>query len=173
MQIDSIRKWLRRQGEAYRNGENRPVAGYTALLAAYVTGVGATAVAARAAGKKPPAGISPWDLAQLSIATHRISRTITKDPVTSPLRAPFAKYEGTTGPAELTEGVRGHGVRHSAGELMTCPFCIAQWVATGLTAGLVIAPRVTRLVTTTFSAVAIADFLQFFYSTAQQAAEQD
>ena len=140
-------------------------------MSVYVTGVGATAVAARAAGKRPPAGISPWDLAQLSLATHRISRTVTKDPVTSPLRAPFARYEETTGPAELTEDVRGEGLRHSAGELLTCPFCIAQWVATGLTAGLVLAPRATRLVTATFSAVAISDFLQFFYAEAQQAAE--
>lgn len=171
MQIADVKKWLRRQGEAYRNGENRPLAGYTALLGAYGTAVGATAVAARAAGKQLPASVSPWDLAQLSLATHRISRTVTKDPVTSPLRAPFAKYESTSGPAELTEDVRGEGVRHSAGELLTCPFCIAQWVATGLSAGLVIAPRATRLVTATFSAVAIADFLQFFYSAAQQAAE--
>jgi hypothetical protein len=171
MQLDSVRKWLRRQGEAYRHGEDRPLAGYVALMSAYLTAVGATAIGARAAGKQPPAGISPWDLAQLSLATHRISRTITKDPVTSPLRAPFARYEDTTGPAELAEEVRGEGLRHSAGELLTCPFCIAQWVATGLTAGLVLAPRATRLVTATFSAVAAADFLQYFYSTAQQAAE--
>lgn len=171
MQVDSVRKWLRRQGAAYRHGENRPLAGYTALLSVYATGVGATAIAARAAGKRPPAGISPWDLAQLSIATHRISRTVTKDPVTSPLRAPFARYEETTGPAELSEDVRGEGLRHSAGELLTCPFCIAQWVATGLTAGLVLAPRATRLVTATFSAVAISDFLQFLYSGAQQATD--
>jgi hypothetical protein len=171
MQVASIRKWLRRQGEAYRHGENRPLAGYTALLGAYVTGVGATALAARAAGKRPPAGISPWDLAQLSLATQRISRTVTKDPVTSPLRAPFARYDEVTGPAELAEDVRGEGLRHSTGELLTCPFCIAQWVATGLTAGLVIAPRATRLVAATFSAVAISDFLQFLYSAAQEAAE--
>jgi hypothetical protein len=169
--IANLKKWLREQGAAYRHGADRPLAGYLALLATYVTGVGATTVAARAAGKRPPAGISPWDLAQLSLATHRIARTITKDPVTSPLRAPFAEYEETSGPAELTEQVRGHGLRHSAGELMTCPFCIAQWVATGLTAGLVLAPRATRLVTATFSAVALADFLQYGYSAAQQAVE--
>ena len=172
MPVENVRRWLRRQGAAYRNGERRPLAGYTALLATYVTGVGATAVAARAAGKRPPARISPWDVAQLSLATHRISRTVTKDPVTSPLRAPFARYEKTTGPAELAEDVRADGgFRHSAGELLTCPFCLAQWVATGLTAGLVIAPRATRLVTATFSAVAISDFLQFLYSAAQEAAE--
>jgi len=171
VEIDNVRKWLRRQGEAYRHGENRPLAGYAALLGAYGTAVGATAFAAKAAGKRPPAGISPWDLAQLSMATHRISRTITKDPVTSPLRAPFAEYESTSAPAELTEDVRGHGVRHAAGELITCPFCIAQWVATGLSAGLVLAPRATRLVTATFSAVAISDFLQYLYTATQDASD--
>jgi hypothetical protein len=171
VQIKNIREWLRRQGDAYRHGEHRPLAGYSALMSVYLTGVGATAAAARAAGKEAPAGISPWDLAQLSLATHRISRTITKDPVTSPLRAPFAQYEGTSAPAELTEEVRGEGLRHSAGELITCPFCIAQWVATGLTAGLVLAPRATRLVTATFSAVALADFLQYFYVATQDAVD--
>jgi hypothetical protein len=27
------------------------------------------------------------------------------------------------------------------GELLTCPFCLGQWVATGLIFGLVLAPR--------------------------------
>ena len=59
----------------------------------------------------------------------------------------------------------------AAGELITCPFCLAQWVATGLAAGLVFAPRATRLVMSTFSAVAGADFLQYAYASLQQATE--
>jgi hypothetical protein len=44
-------------------------------------------------------------------------------------------------------------------------------VATGLSAGLVLAPRQTRLVLATFTAVAGADFLQYLYAYLQQAAE--
>ena len=50
-------------------------------------------------------------------------------------------------------------------------FLVGVWVATGLTGGLVLAPRLTRLVATALTAVAASDFLQMAYATAQQAAE--
>jgi Protein of unknown function (DUF1360) len=38
-----------------------------------------------------------------------------RNPVTSPLRAPFTRYSGTSGEAELAEEVRGRGrARHWA-----------------------------------------------------------
>jgi hypothetical protein len=164
-------EWLRKQGVAYRNGEERPLAGYTALMSVYGTGVLAGTVLARKTGRTAPAVISPWDVAQLSVATHRISRTLAKDPVTSPVRAPFAEYQGVSGAAELKESVRGHGLKHSVGELITCPMCLAQWVATALCGGLVFAPRATRLINATFTSVAGADFLQYLYAALQQKAE--
>jgi len=60
--------------------------------------------------------------------------------------------------------VRGHGAQKAVGELITCPFCTGVWVATGLTAGLVFLPRVTRLATGTFAALAGADMLQFVHA---------
>jgi hypothetical protein len=57
------------------------------------------------------------------------------------------------------------------GELLTCPFCLDMWVATGFVIGLVFAPRFTRLVAGTFSALTGADFLQLAYAMAQQASE--
>ena len=66
------------------------------------------------------------------------------------------------------ESVRGHGVRHAAGELITCPFCLAVWVATGLTAGMVFAPRLARLVCTTLTAIAVSDGLQLLYDRAKE-----
>jgi hypothetical protein len=54
---------------------------------------------------------------------------------------------------------------------MTCPFCLALWVATGLTGGLVLAPRLTRLAATALTATAASDFLQMAYSLAKEAAE--
>lgn len=66
---------------------------------------------------------------------------------------------------------RGSSTRHAIGELLSCPFCLAVWVATGLTGGLVLAPRLTRLVATALTAVAASDFLQMGYAVAQRAAE--
>lgn len=92
--------------------------------------------------------------------------------MTSPLRAPFTHYAGTGGPAEVQEEVREHSeFRHSLGELLTCPFCLDMWVATGFAIGLVFVPRFTRLIAGVFSALAGADFLQLAYAMAQQSAE--
>ncbi len=43
------------------------------------------------------------DTALCAVATHKLSRLLARDPVTSPLRAPFTSYQGTAGPAELDE----------------------------------------------------------------------
>ncbi len=100
-----------------------------------------------------------------------MARTLAKDSVTSPLRAPFTHYREAAGDAELAEDVRGDGTRHAIGELVTCPFCLAQWVATAFTMGMVFAPGATRLAATTTTAVAGSDFLQLAYAWGQRKAE--
>lgn len=168
---DRIATAARRQQEEYANGQDRPLRGYVATMSVYGTLVAGAAVLARATGRTVPDRISPWDAALIAAATHKLSRLIAKDPVTSPLRAPFASYEGTSGPSELAEQVRGQGGRKAAGELITCPFCIGTWAATAFTIGHVFSPRLTRLATTALAAQAGADFLQFGYALAEQAAE--
>jgi hypothetical protein len=87
------------------------------------------------------------------------------------LRAPFTRYAGTAGPAEVQEETRHDSqLRHSVGELLTCPFCLDMWVATAFVIGLIVAPRLTRLVAGSFTALAGADFLQLAYAKAQQSA---
>jgi len=66
--------------------------------------------------------------------------------------------------------VRGRGVRHAVGELLTCPFCMAHWIATAFGFGFVLAPDATRLVASVLAAEAGADFLQFAYAGAQSRA---
>src|SRR5690606_8159414 len=105
--------------------------------------------------RRLPERIDPQDIALVALATHKLSRLVSKDPVTSPLRAPFTRFRGVSGPSELREEVRGHGSRHAVGELLTCPFCLSQWIATGFVFGLVVAPRPTRLVTSLYSALAV------------------
>jgi Protein of unknown function (DUF1360) len=146
----------------------RPLRGYAATLVAYGGLVTAIGVATRLRGGRfEPFG--PWDVAMLSIASHRLSRTLAKDAVASPLRAPFTRYGGVEAPAELHEEVRAQGhVGHVVGELLTCPFCLTQWVATGLTASYLLTPRAGRVVAATLSAVAGADFLHVAYAKLQQ-----
>jgi hypothetical protein len=168
---DSVAAWAHRQAEHYRGDADRPLGSYLGMLAVYTGGVGALAALGRVLGRRAPERIGAGDLGLLAVATHRLARTIAKDPITSPLRAPFTRFDGTSAAGELAEDVRGHGLRHSVGELIACPMCLAQWVATALSAGLVFAPRQTRLVMTTLSAVAGADFLQYLYAYLQQQVE--
>jgi hypothetical protein len=163
-----VRRWARTQRREYTNGEPRPLAGDLGAMGVYAGLVSAAAAAVRASGRELPERIPPGDVALLTVATFRLARRLAKDPVTSPLRAPFTRYEGTSGHAEVAEEVREHGgVKHAVGELLTCPFCLAQWVGTGLVFGYVTAPRATRLAALTMSVVAGADVLQFAYDAIQ------
>ena len=158
--------------EARRQGEDRPLGGYLAVMGVYAGAVASAVGVAAVRGKRLPERVSPWDVTLMSLATHKLSRLITKDSITSPLRAPFTRYQGVSGPAELAEEVRhDSGVRHSLGELLTCPFCLGMWVATGLTAGTVFAPRLTRLANKTLTTVTVSDFLQLVYPKAEQSAQ--
>ena len=164
-----ISSTLRREEAAYRQGEDRPLRSFVAIMAAYLGAVGVGAVAVRRKGL--PERI-PWsDLALVAATTHKLSRLVAKDPVTSPLRAPFTRFEGTTGPAELKEEVRGTGPRKAVGEMVTCPFCLGQWIATSLVFGLILAPKATRTVTSVFTALAAADFLHLARAAAEKHAE--
>lgn len=168
--MDSIKQAWDETTSEYSQGEDRPLGSYLVTLAVYGGVVAGAAVLGKMTGRSIPK-VSIRDLALMTVATHRLSRTLSKDPVTSPLRAPFTQYEGTSAPAELAESVRGHGLRHSTGELLTCPFCSAQWVATAYAAGLVFAPDATRLTGMTMTAVAGSDWLQLAYARLQQSAK--
>jgi hypothetical protein len=160
-----------RQQEEYAHGEDFPLGGYAAAMSVYGGVVGAVAAAIRLTGTRLPERIGPWDTAMTAVATHKLSRLIAKDPVTSPIRAPFTVFHGTSGPAELAEEVRdGNGHRKTVGELVSCPFCVGMWVATAFTAGQVLMPRATRLAVTTLAALAGSDFLQLAYAYAEQRA---
>ena len=159
------------QADAYRDGEDRPLGGYVVVMAAFAALLSGAAGLAFATGRKLPSGLGPWDVALLAAGTHKLSRTLSKDAVTSPLRAPFTRYKETGGPAEVMEEVRfSGGLRHSIGELITCPFCLDVWIAGGFSVGLVFAPRLTRLIAAALTAITGADFLHLFYAKAQEVA---
>jgi hypothetical protein len=162
------RGWLSRVKEDYSAGQQRPLGGYLGLVSVYTGGSAAAALLAKALKRSLPPRLSAGDLLLVGLATHKLSRMIAKDPVLSPFRAPFTRFAGQSGEAELSEEVRGRGLQHVVGELITCPFCLAQWVATGLVAGLVIAPKPTRLLAGTLTAKAISDTAQLLYDAAQK-----
>jgi hypothetical protein len=162
---------LAAEKKAYAGDEDRPLEGYVAAMATYGAFAALVVMAAASRRNDAPERFPVLDIALTGVATHKLTRIISKDSVTSPLRAPFTRYKEPGGPAEVMEEVRGKGVRHAVGELVTCPFCLSPWIATALTGGLVVAPRFTRAVTAVFSAVAISDHLQLTYAERQKAAE--
>jgi hypothetical protein len=163
-----VRRWARVQKREYTNGEQRPLGGDLGAMGVYLGLVGTAATAVRASGRELPESIPVGDALLLTVATFRLARRIAKDPVTSPIRAPFVRFEGASGHAEVAEEVREHGgMKHAVGELLTCPFCLAQWVGTGFVLGYVTAPKATRLAALTMTMVAGSDVLQFVYDAIQ------
>jgi hypothetical protein len=170
---DRVRARLHRTRRSYAPHEHRPLGGYSASMSAYAVMVAGLAAVVHRTGRPLPERPATADLVLISVATHKLSRMLAKDAVTSPLRAPFTRYQEPAGHAEVFEEVRddrGAG-RHAVGELLSCPFCLATWIATGMVGGLVLAPRVTRLVAATFTAIAASDFLQLAYGAAKTYSE--
>jgi hypothetical protein len=145
---------------------------HATVLGTYSAVLGLLTAVGRARGVRLPERFSVQDTVLLGTATHKASRLLTKQEVTSPLRAPFTSREEATGAAEVNESARGEGARHTVGELLTCPFCVGVWLATGFTAGMVMAPRVTRLATTALTAIATSDLLQFVYDDAKHRSQR-
>ena len=162
--LQDVKELAGREKQEYEGGSDRPLGPFLAIMAVYATAVGGGAAVLRRRGEVLPEQVALVDLALVTVATHKLSRLLAKDPVTSPLRAPFTRFEGTSGPAELREKVRGSGLRKALGALVTCPFCLALWVATGFGFGLVAAPRATRFAASVLTAVAGADALHLAYA---------
>jgi hypothetical protein len=163
-----VRRWARAQKREYTQGAERPLGGDLGAMGVYTALVAAGAAAVKASGRELPARIPLGDAVLLTVATFRLARRLAKDPVTSPIRAPFTEFQGSSGHAEVAEAVREHGgVKHAVGELLTCPFCLAQWVGTAFVFGYATAPRATRLAALTMTTVAGSDVLQFFYDAIQ------
>src|SRR3954466_8813153 len=146
----------------------RPLGGYLALIGAFNALAAAGLLAAGRAGKLPQS-VRASDVALGAVATYKLSRLISRDRVTSAIRAPFTRFQEDAGHGEVEEAARGTGLRLAVGELLVCPYCVAQWVAGGFTLGYVFAPRTTRLLAGMWTAHAIADAAQLAYSAAEDA----
>lgn len=139
-------------------------AGYLGALTAFGASVAAVALAGRARGARLPERFDPADLVLGAVATHKFTRIISKDAVTTPLRAPFTEFDKPLGSAEVADRPKEGPVVHALGELITCPFCLAPWTATAYVAALALAPRAARAWAATFAIVGAADALQHAYA---------
>ncbi len=102
------------------DGGGRPLAAYAGLTGVYTGALAAALFAATRQGQPLPERIGPGDILLLGVATHKLSRLLAKDGVTSFLRAPFTTFKGASGiPAEVAEEARGAGLQRALGELVT------------------------------------------------------
>jgi hypothetical protein len=132
-----------------RGRDERPLPEYATLTAAYA----ATFIAFVAlAADRLPTRHGFGDLVRVGLASYKLSRLIAKDEVTSFVRAPV------TEDVEASEPKR-EGFRRALGELVTCPYCVGLWAASGVGYALVLFPRQTRFATTILGGQVVADFL--------------
>ena len=162
----SIEKYGERTAEK-EECEEQLLAEYAALLGFYIASV-AVLTGAAIEQDRLPKRFSLLDLALLGIATHKLSRIVAKDRITSILRAPFVSYIRGAGTGEVEEEPRGRGIQRGIGQLISCPYCMAPWCATALAFGLLFAPRATRFFAGILASVAVSDFLQRAYLKTKQ-----
>ena len=155
--------------EAYagRTDDDIPIGGYATMMAAFVGSVTALLLAAQHS-RGIPKRIVERDVLLIGVATHRLTRIVARDKIAIPLRAPFTRYERSEGAGMVKEQPRGPGLRRAIGNLLVCQFCVGPSVASGLMAGLLFAPRVTRFVSSVFAAVSVSDFLHQAYAGARR-----
>jgi hypothetical protein len=153
----------------YAPAEQRPpLLAYAVLMSIFNGAFAAALILTRRFGRELPERPGAADVVLIGVASHKLSRLVTKDKVTSPLRAPFTELEGSGGPGEYEERARGTGVRRAIGELLVCPYCLDLWVVTAFSVGILFAPRTARFLAGVFAAVTVSDFFQVAYRTAEE-----
>lgn len=148
--------------EGYDNGE-QPLQSYTALAGVFNLIFAAFLLLTKGTGRRLPERVATRDIVLLGVATHKLSDLIANDAVTSFIRAPFTELQEKESPKSVDEEPRGTGFQRSIGELVTCKFCMGQWIASFFTYGLVFSPAITRLVASIFATVTISDHLHQTY----------
>jgi hypothetical protein len=102
--------------------EDVPLGGYAVLAGAFTTAAAVYAGVARSRGLRLPERVPPWAVALLGTATYEAARLLSRDKVTSFVRAPFTRRTGEALGAEVMDEPRGRGARRAVGDLVSCPF---------------------------------------------------
>ena len=168
MSVDALTREARDAFESYAEPQERPpFRTYAALATVFNAGFAGALIAAKRS-RRLPERLETRDALLLGTASHKLSRLVAKDKVTAFLRAPFTEYQGRGGPAEVEERARGEGARRAIGELLICPYCLGLWASGAFHVGLLYAPRTTRVVASTLTALTVSDFLQIAYKAAEE-----
>jgi hypothetical protein len=149
--------------------EDRPLAGYAALAAGYAAFFAGGLALALRRDRELPERIGVADIALYGVATHRLSRMLSREKLGRLVRLPFTEVDEDipTPPGELAEHPReGGSMRRAVGELVSCTLCLDQWVAGGFVVAHVAAPRATRAVAAALTIKAAADVLHIGYARA-------
>lgn len=117
----------------------------------------------RASGRPLPERVTTGEILLFGVATHKVSGTIAKEAAMSPLRASFTELEEAESPTNVQKRPRGTGFQRFIGELLTCRFCLGQWVAAFLAYGLVLFPAATRFAAAVFAILTVSDHLPQAY----------
>lgn len=155
----------------YGGQSEQPLGPYLALAGIFNLSFAAFLLAARQMKQPLPERFSARDVALLGVATFKMSRLLSRDQVTAFLRAPFVTYKGPAAASDVEEEPRGAGWQRALGNLLTCPYCVAQWVSAGFAYGFILAPRTTRFAAGVCSAYALSDFIGFAYEQAMKSAQ--
>ena len=137
-----------------------PYSSYAAIMATFTGGLAAAGAMARLLRRDAQCHTA-LDFLVLGAASFKAARTLSHDEVTSFIREPFVRGHAHTGEDE--DPVEG-GMEQAIGELVTCSRCAGTWLAAGLAATQILAPRFGRLLTWSLGAAAVNDFLQASFS---------
>lgn len=154
-------------GPSGAQSDGRPLLGYSVLMGVFTCLAGAFTAWFRTSGRELPDRVEAPDLALLAVASHKLARLISRDRVTTPLRAPFTEPQGDAGHGEVEETSRGTGLRRSVGQLLVCPYCLGMWTSGAFVAGLLAVPRLTRWVASVLVVFFGSEMLQLAYRKAE------
>jgi len=127
--------------------DHAPQGAYATIMGTFAAGLAGAALLAKALGREPREN-DALDLLVLSLATFKTARTIARDDVASFIREPFVEGD---------EPIETGDLRQAIGELVTCSRCVGTWVAGGLTATQIVAPRFGRVLTWSLAAAGAHD----------------
>src|SRR3954447_6831322 len=88
---------------------HRPLLGYAVLTAIFGAGLTGGLAVARRSGRPLPERLAVQDVLMAGIATHKVSRLITKDKIMSAVRAPFTRFQEKPGTARSRKPPAGAG----------------------------------------------------------------
>jgi|GEM_PF-855143 len=147
----------------YDNKEDLPLGSYALIMGVYGASLAGYFAWRGGGGLRAFPRMDLEDVLLFGLATHKITRLVAKDFVTTPVRAPFVRFESKERAGEVSESSRGSGLQRAVGDLLSCTFCLGPWVAGALVSVHAVRPRETRLVASIFALTTLSDFLHRAY----------